>query len=386
MKYYVNESQYNKIRNSIKPIMETKINEEETPELTPKQKKIINVLNKVQEGLMTIDDLDLYIGGLEVLIKKLKEENVLHYLNPFDRIWEDYENQILYAFCQIDSNFVWEIVDKYLTDVKQEGGKYYYLADPEDLAGLFRTSYRDDISESTLKDIISGEYNYDYYYQDVTDNVFRDVYDELTPENKIKVNQTIKEELLKIKEIEVNSSTPDLFEEIANEQGHEGDVELTPEVIDRLFNDKECLEYIILEVADEIRNELYSVYSDCHNSILQNSWYEDIMNELKGFVIDDVKPISYTYERKVYNKEGKSINKQMYGTKYEATNCIRDVILEFLESNKNYTQGDTISYYSSYRGLLNGLIHDGGRDELRVPRLDEWPDSRKVDKCINDNF
>jgi hypothetical protein len=35
-------------------------------------------------------------------------------------------------------------------------------------------------------------------------------------------------------------------------------------------------------------------------------------------------------------------------------------------------------------GILKALVGDGDRDSLRVPRLDDWPDSRKVSKCVNE--
>jgi hypothetical protein len=32
------------------------------------------------------------------------------------------------------------------------------------------------------------------------------------------------------------------------------------------------------------------------------------------------------------------------------------------------------------------LVNYGNKEELRVPRLDDYPDYRKIEGCINDNF
>jgi hypothetical protein len=56
-----------------------------------------------------------------------------------------------------------------------------------------------------------------------------------------------------------------------------------------------------------------------------------------------------------------------------------------LVANKNKTYTDnTFEYWGSYMGILKALVGDGDRDSLRVPRLDDWPDSTKVSKCVNE--
>jgi hypothetical protein len=47
---------------------------------------------------------------------------------------------------------------------------------------------------------------------------------------------------------------------------------------------------------------------------------------------------------------------------------------------------DTIVYHGSYMGLLKQLIDDGDHSSLSVPRLDDYPDSRKVSSCVNENI
>lgn len=374
MKIILNNSQYN--------FYKTHIKEDRT--LTQNQNKLIKIVNLLQKGYMSFDDLENFVGGFDILIRKLSDEGLLNYINPFDPMWEDYQNYLFYIFYENDSNFVWKLVDRYLSDVIEENGKYYMKVDPDDLSSFFNDSYRSEISRDGIESIISGEYDYDISY-DVTDNEYRDVYKELNNENKKVINQIIKNNLLTVGEMDVNTRTPSSFDDIAKEQGHDDYIKLTHEIIDRLLDDENCVEYIIMEESDDLKHDLYNLYHGCYNTNLQDSWYDSIMNELEGNVIDDSKRINYTYEKKVYDKEGNPIMKKMYGDKYEATNCIYNAVSEWLSENKD-DQRTILDYHGSYRELLHNLIYVGSRDLLNIPRLDDYPSHRDVIRCINENF
>jgi hypothetical protein len=210
------------------------INESDVESLTPKQKKLINLVDKLENGELSLNDLNNLIGGTELLIKKMNEEGIISYINPFDDIWDDYRNDVLYAFYMNDPSFIWKVVDEYLSnDVTKVGDDYYYDVSnwSDEFASLFNTG-RNDIRESTISEILSGDYDMDMW--DITDDEYRDIYDDLKPEKKQLVNDRIREDLKKMKTIDAIS---DLLEEIAQEQGRD-DVELTDEVINRLFDEK----------------------------------------------------------------------------------------------------------------------------------------------------
>ena len=353
--------------------------EQEEPKLNKIQEKLLSLLDKFQSGDVSMSDLDDYIGGLNNFLKLLSKNNLLTYIDPFSNDWGDYQNQLFYEFYENDRSFVWTIVDKLLSDVTKIGDDYYFDTDSNDLASFFNTGYRSEISSESISSILNGDY--DMYWWDVTDDVYRDVYDELTPENKKLVNERIVEELKDMKTIDTNT---ELLVEIAEEQGRE-DVELTDEVISRILQDDDTIEYLInKELPDGVRSDLYSIYQGCYEGTLTDEWYESLMSELVGFVIDDTNRDEYSYKKQVYDKEGKRVEKTFYGTRYKATNCIYEVVSEWLEENKN-CEGycDTIEYFGSYDRLLSDLIDDGARESLRVPRLDDYPDSRKVEKCVN---
>jgi len=354
-----------------------KENEEERKK-SNKEEKFLDIINDIENG-----DLDVEVfGGIEKFLDIIKEEDMLHLINPDAQVWSDYQNQLFYAFYQNDPSFIWKIVDKYLSDVVKIGDDYYFDTSTGDLAGFFNTNYRSEISSNAIESILSGEHDMNFW--DLTDNVYRDVYDELTPENKKLVNERIVKEL---KDMETIDTHTELLEEIAEEQGRE-DVELTDEVISRILNDDDTIEYLINKELDDVRSDLYSLYLGCYEGVLTDEWYDSLMDELTGFVIDNDKRDDYSYKKQVYDKEGKRVEKTFYGTRYKATNCIYDVVSEWLEENKNCEGGycDTIEYFGSYDRLLADLIDDGARESLRVPRLDEYPDHRKVESCVNGNI
>jgi hypothetical protein len=385
MKLKYSNKTYTKDLLSIKPEFYKNINEEEESKSSKNKERLLNLVRRLNDGDdddVTIDVVERFFGSLSNFISLLDKNDLLFELDPFSRDWGDYQNQLFYAFYQNNSSFVWKIVDKYLSDVTKIGDDYYYDTSSDDLAGFFNTNYRSEISRNGIESILGGEYDMNFW--DVTDDVYRDVYDELTPENKKEVNQRIVSDLKNMKTIDTHT---ELLEEISEEQGRE-DVELTEEVISRILNDDDTIEYLINKELDDIRSDLYIIYQGCYEGILGGEWYDSLMNELVGFVIDNDKRDEYSYKKQVWDKDSNRVEKTFYGTRYKATNCIYDVVSEWLEENKNCEGGycDTIEYFGSYDRLLADLIDDGARESLRVPRLDEYPDHRKVESCVNGNI
>ena len=79
-----------------------------------------------------------------------------------------------------------------LSDIVKINDIYYFDTSGEELAGFFNTG-RGDISRESIEQIIEG--NYEFGGWDVTDDEYRDVYEQLKPENKNLVDVRIREEL-----------------------------------------------------------------------------------------------------------------------------------------------------------------------------------------------
>ena len=344
--------------------------------------KWIETIERVNDGdVKTLSKITLHFKNLGNFISTMSNLGLINYFDPFSNNLEDYQNEIFYAFYKNDSSFIWKLIDTYISDVTKVGDQYYVDAGYDELSKLFDT-YRSDISQTTISEILSGEY--DMTSWDVTDDEYRDIYEELIPEKKQLVDNKIREGLKEWGTIEPGSN---LMQEIAEEQGRD-DVELTDEVINRLFDDEETMQYLINSQFSDIRSDLYSIYNGCYISVLIDEWYESLWNELEGYAIDTLEGRDeYSYQKDGWDIDGKRIKRTYYGVRYLATKCLHDVAIEFLVANKNNTYSDnTFEYHGSYMNMLTALVGDGDRDELRVPNFDDWPDSRKVSKCVNETI
>jgi hypothetical protein len=358
---------------------------EQEEEAEDKNQWLLDLINDLNNGDVDEEFLNNFIGGWERFISIVTKKGLLHLIDPFSSEVEDYQNQLFWAFKQNDPSFVWKIVDRYLSDVTKIGDEYYVdLNDISDLADFYEKDR--DLSRETIGNILSGEHDWDPFY-DVTDNVYRDCYDELDSEYQTVIKQRMTTELLAMKTIDVTYNTPDLFEEIAQEQGNEDEVVLSGEVISRLLDDDDSVEYLINQEMDDIRGDLYSLYSGCYSSAWFDEAYEKVMNPLIGFVIDANEFQDYKYTKQVWDKEGKRVTKDAYARRYIATKCIYETVNDWIYEYRNSTHNtDTIEYYGTYKGILNQLCYEGGRDYLRTPNLPDWADSSDVEKCINQSF
>lgn len=372
-------------KKTIKNMFSKNINEQEE-EFENKNQWLLDLINDLNNGEIDNDFLNNFVGGWNKFISVVNRKGLLHLIDPFSSAVSDYQNILLWSFVQNDPSFVWKIVDKYLSDVIKIGDKYYVDVDSgSDLAEFYKKDR--DISEDTIANILDGEHDFDPFY-DVTDDVYRDCYDELKPEKQLVVKQKIKEELISMGTIDVTYQTPDLFDEISKEQGNEGSLTLDEETINGILEDEECIRYLINQEMDDIRNELYSLYSSCYSSAWFDEAYDDVWEPLIGFVVDDNKPEEYQYKKQVWNKEGKREERTAWGRRYDATKCIYETVndwLNYFKDSSDYNY-ETIEYYGSYLGILKQLCEYGDRDYLRTPSLPDYADSSLVDKCINDSF
>ena len=350
-----------------------------------KDEKILSIIQKLNDGEIDIEFINEFMGGMDSFISLLKRRNLLYELDPFSPDLREIQNSLFYSFSQNDKNFIWRLVDQYLSDVTKIGDDYYLDIDASDLADLFRTTHS-DIGDRTIASIISGEYEFDFW--EVTNDEYGDVYISLTPQHRKIVDDRVRLELGDIETLSIGYKSPELFAEIAEEQGNEGEIKINESVIQRLLDDEDSMRYLINKELDDVRRDLYSLYSMCYQDELESEWYDSIMSSLEGYVIDDRQGEQYSYKRETWDKEGKRVTKTMYGHRYKATRAIYDIVSEWLYENKDkngYSEND-LEYFGNLENVLKDLIHYGGREELRVPRLDDYPDYRKIQSCINDNL
>ncbi len=364
--------------------MSLKMDIQEEPKKSSKDQVLLDLVDKFNNNEVDLDFLESFVGGLDNFINILSKKGWLHLINPFAEGAKDLQNSLFYSFYKNDKNFVWKIVDNFLSDVIKIGDDYYYDTNSEELSEYFNEG-RNDVSQTTIESILNFDYHNDWY-GDLTDDEYGDVYSDLTSENKELVDQEIIKELKSMTQINNGYKSSKLINTLANEQGHEEYVEIDDEIITQLIQDEDSLKYLINQELDDVRGNLYNIYSMCYNDTLTDDWHDDIMNELVGFVIDDPKTEEYEYQKSGWDRNGQRITKTMYGKRYKATNAIYEKIVIWLESNHKYngSYDDTIESLGSFYYLMKDLMNDGDVEQLRIS-LSDYPNYRKIRNCINDN-
>ena len=121
----------------------------------------------------------------------------------------------------------------------------------------------------------------------------------------------------------------------------------------------------------ELENELNSIYNNSYNTAYGDDLYDSVWNKLDGLFEKNGEWINrpHTYKS----------NTEIQYFKTPIHNFYQE-ILNYLNENKTYGSSGLLDYYGSYVSLLKESM-----DCLRVYPPD-YPDSRKVDKLINEYF
>lgn len=314
-------------------------------------------------------DFIKYVNDIETFFKIVNKRGLMDELDPEGRLAEDYQNDLLLFHYQNNKEKFWEYVLKFLSDVEMVDGKPYIVVNTMgDLAEIFCDGRRNDLSRDTVESLLSGEYDshsYGWDSYDLTDDVYRDVIEELTKENLLHLKEYI------IKTLEGQQVNPhtELLEDYAKQQGHPEYVIIDQSNIDQVVDNSETMNELLDNELSDLRGELYSIYGSAYNNAYEDELYEDVWNELSTY-----------FEKGDWVSRPHIYKKDTEVQKYRAPiHNFESNILDFLNQNKGYSNG-TLEYWGSYLGILKD-----GWDCLSVYPSD-YPDSRKVDKNINMYF
>ena len=316
-------------------------------------------------------DFIKYVNDIETFFKIVNKRGLMDELDPEGRLAEDYQNDLLLFYYENNIDKFWEYVLKFLGDVEIVDGKpYIVLNGMGDFAEIFCDGRRNDLSQDTVEALLSGEYDshsYGWSSYDLTDDVYRDVIEELTKENLLYLKEYI------IKSLEGKQITPytELLEDYAQQQGHPEYVIIDQSNIDQVVDNSETMNELMDNELDELKGELYSIYGSAYNSAYEGELYEDVWNELETYFEKG----QWTSKPHPY-KENTSV--ETYTAKAKD---IDSIILDFLKENKGqYGAYGSLEYY----GSLIGIIQEIGDCLSFYPS--DYPDSRLVDKNINMYF
>ena len=313
-------------------------------------------------------DVEKYFNDYETFFNMLKKRGRMGEIDPNNASdGGDWQNEYLLWLYDNDRENYYKWIQTLLNDVVIENGKAYLeLSDRGDLARLFCKNDRNGLDRDTIESVLNGDNDWEPYW-DTTDNVYRDVIEELTPENDKRLCEYIVDTL---KGQQISAETEEL-ELIATEQGHPEYVEVNLENVKRIVDDEESMKELLDGPLDHLKSELYSIHSSSYNSAYEDEIYRSIWNELQEYVIG---PGEWITKPHPYKK-----NTEIQYNKIPLTNFETD-INDYLHNNKGYGNSGTLEYHGSFISIM---AED--RDCLSVHAPD-YPDSRKVDKNINMYF
>ena len=318
-------------------------------------KNIDDIVERFNDGDYSV--LEYFGGDYQTFFKFLERRNKLIDIDPKGSLAEEYQNELLIYFHNTNIDVFHHWCNDLLNDVEFVDGKPYIVSDPGYFSVLFCDSR--DVSIETIDNILSGDLDFDWHSYDI--DIYDNVIDDLSPKNLNELKQIF---LKKLGGKEISTD--------------EGEITLTTENIDEVFNNKDLFMEILNDELPEVESELNSLYFNAERSALEDDYYKEVWDELDEFF--------YTGDRKwVSVKRGYSWDKD--GSKkdrfFEMIRIpIRDFdrfIIDYLDNNKKYSNS-TLEYHGSYIDLLK----DAG-DCLSV-RFPDYADFRKVENNINEMF
>ena len=258
---------------------------------------------------------------------------------------EYWENELMLYFYEHHRDKFYYYCNKWLDDIEFENGKVYCVRnDAADFARLFCTGGRSDYSEETIGEILSGNYDFDWYYDEDVD-VYSGVIEDLTPQNLKLLQERF---VIELSGVEVSPETS-LLESIASEQGHDEYAIIDSSNIDEIFTDRKTVDYLLdSELDDEINSDLRRVYSYASHSALTDDYYNEVWGELTSTYFDG-KP------EYVSRPHSLAKNKMVEYVRLEITNFDL-VITDFLSENKGYTGSSLLGYHGSFLEVLRESV------------------------------
>ena len=254
-----------------------------------------------------------------------------------------------------------------VNDVVYKAGIYYLdVDDRSELCKLFCDGGRNDISRDTIESILSGESDWEPYW-DTTDNVYRDVVEELNEDNLKRLNEYV---VSSLEGIGIEPQT-EILSEIAEEQGNPEVAYVTLENVAKVINSEETMDYLFKGELSDLKSELYSIHSGAYNNAYESEVWQSVMNELGTYFIGNGEFVTRPHR---YKKDTQVQNFVIPIANFESD------IVGFLEDGRGYGGSSTLEYWGSYLGMM-----EDWSDCLSVHSPD-YPDFQEVERNINEYF
>jgi hypothetical protein len=324
-----------------------------------------DIVDKFNNG-----DLDVkqYFNDYETFFSILKKRGLMGEIDPNNATdGEEWQNEYLIWLYNNDNEAFTKWVLSLVNDVVYKDGVYYLdVDDRSDLSKLFCDGGRNDISRDTIESILSGESDWEPYW-DTTENVYRDVVEELNEDNLKRLNEYI---VSSLEGIGIEPET-EILSEIAEEQGNPEVAYVTLENVAKVINSEETMDYLFKDELSDLKSELYSVHNNSYNSAYENEVWKSVMNELGTYFVGYGEFVTRPHK---YKKDTQVQNFIIPIANFESD------IVGFLEDGRGYGNTGTLEYWGSYLGMM-----EDWSDCLSVHSPD-YPDFQEVEKNINEYF
>ena len=337
--------------------------------------KYLKYVNAFNNGDM--NELLPYFETVENILRFFHKKDLLDLIDPFDSELADYQIEILNYSLNIANDK--EILEKciaQLSDVIYKDDTYYlYVKDREDLAELFYSGGRDTSARDVAKAVLGEDDMWDRW-GNTTDDIYRDVVEELNPENI----ELLKKHMLSVLtnwKIEIDDETPDLF----NNYSEDGIFYLTPENVGDVIGDEESFMYLLNnDYLDDLESDLANIHSNAYNSAYETEVYNSVSNELETFF--DMKSAKWESIPSNYNPE-KLI--EHYVLKFNPGEVFNSISKYVADTGNWGYYANNLDYVSTWLNMMNTFMDNGDESWLDF-RIPEYPDYSLVDKYINEFF
>ena len=324
-----------------------------------------------------LDSLLSMFGDMENILTFFKKRNALHLIDPFSGELTDYQNEILnYLLNNLNDKSMMKYIDSQLSDIEvKEDGYYLQLSDKSDLSGLFKDYSRD----TSPRDIVKALFNDDNWehFSDTTDDIYRDVIEELNPENIERLKQHMLDVLTNWK-IEIDDETPELFDNYADD---EGVFYVTPENVGEVIGDKESFMYLLdNDYLPDVTGDLHSIHYNAYNQAYESEIYDDVMSELETFF--DVTTSKWITVPSSVNPE---ILREFYEIRFKPNEVVNSIKKYVADRNNWGYYAYNIDYMGTWLTLMDSLM-DNGEEEWLSFRIPDYADWTLTKRYINELF
>ena len=329
--------------------------------------KFVKIVEMFNDGGW--EDLEPHFETVENFIRIVDKAGLIEMIDPFNDELEDYQNELLIGLLRSGKRqeILNEIIGM-LSDITVENGKIMCdFRNRSELSSFFEgRGYGDYDYEEIVKRAFGDSHN-DIFFDSTTDDVNRDVIQELNPKNKTYLEEVIVKRLNGVK-IELDGRSSDLMEEEAKRQGHEEYMTVDSSNIDKVIDDEETMNWLFDNDLHEIEMALYNVHRNAYETAYNDEVYKNIISEINQV---------FNWEVQNEYKWGKTYRFKLE-VKYDK---FIDTIVENLENNKGY---HTLNYFGGFEAILTDNLKNG--DGLWTFSVPDYPDSSLVDEYVNDCF